>query len=160
MNIRIKKLNELAQIPKQAHAFDGGWDVVCTEIEQVSEDFVICKLGFSLDLPRGYKLTLVPRSSLTATHWIVQNSPGLGDEGFKNEYQYRFRALPTGVDRISNANFKLSYPEFPYKVGDRIGQVYLEEVIPIVFTWVDALTDSSRGMGGYGSTGNSPLITD
>jgi dUTP pyrophosphatase len=160
MNIRIKKLNELAQIPKQAHAFDGGWDVVCTEIEQVAEDFVICKLGFALEVPERYKLTLVPRSSLTSTHWIVQNSPGLGDAHYRGEYQYRFRALPTGVFRKSNAVYKLSYPEFPYKVGDRIGQVYLEEVIPMTFKEVDYLYESERNTGGYGSTGNSPLITD
>lgn len=90
----------------------------------------------------------MPRSSLTKTRWFVQNMPGLGDADYTNEYQYRFRALPIEYD----LNFGLIYPEFPYKIGDRIGQIYLEEVIPIEFTEVDELEETER-KGGYGSTG-------
>ena len=155
MNVKIKKLHKNAVIPKQATKLAGGWDVTVTDIEQVEEDFVICKLGFALDLPEGYKLTLVPRSSLTKTKWILQNSPGLGDADYKGEYQYRFRALPNGIEVHKNKYdtlIGLSYPEFPYKEGDRIGQVYLEEVIPIEFEEVEELTSSERGEGGFGST--------
>ena len=163
MKVKIKKLHKDATIPKQATEFAGGWDVTTTEIEQVGDDLVICKLGFALQLPEGYKLTLVPRSSLTKTKWILQNSPGLGDQDFLQEYQYRFRALPEKVRLynidISNIvngrnyeDFKLSYPKFPYEVGDRIGQVYLEEVIPIEFEEVEEF-DFSNSRGGYGSSG-------
>ena len=79
MKVKFKKLHPNAVIPKQATELAGGWDVVATEIIQESPDFVICKLGFSLQPPSNYKITLVPRSSLTKTHWIIQNSPGLGD---------------------------------------------------------------------------------
>ena len=151
--IKLKKLNELAQIPQQATENDGGWDVVVTEIEQVSEDFVICKLGFALELPKGHKLTLVPRSSLTKTKWILQNSPGLGDWGYRSDYQYRFRALPESIKfNFKKFRFEIKYPEFPYKVGDRIGQVYLETVIPTKFEIVEELSETER-KGGYGSTG-------
>lgn len=149
MVVKIKKLHPNAVVPQRASELAGGWDVVCTEIEQVSEDFVICKLGFALELPKGYKLTLVPRSSLTKTKWIVQNSPGLGDEDYRGEYQFRFRAIP---DHIMYFSRELVYPEFPYKVGDRIGQVYLEEVIPIEFEIVEELSETDRGDGGFGST--------
>jgi dUTP pyrophosphatase len=154
MKIKFKKFNINAQFPKQATEFAGGWDVTATEIEQVENDFVICKLGFALELPEGYKLTLVPRSSLTKTHWILQNTPGLGDQDFKGEYQYRFRALPIKVLGYIKGNGNLEYPEFPYKAGDRIGQVYLEEVIPIEFEEVEELSVTERNTGGYGSTGN------
>ena len=79
MIVKFKKLHPNAVIPKQATELAGGWDVTCTEIVQESPDFVICKLGFALQPPVGYRVILVPRSSLTKTHWIVQNSPGLGD---------------------------------------------------------------------------------
>ena len=153
MQIKIKKLHKDATLPKQATEFAGGWDVTATEIEQVGEDLVICKLGFALQLPKGYKLTLVPRSSLTKTKWILQNSPGLGDQDFLQEYQLRFRALPDDVDSVDRfGGVCLLYPEFPYKVGDRIGQVYLEKVISMEFEEVEEF-DFSNNRGGYGHTG-------
>ena len=45
------------------------------------------------------------------------------------------------------------YQNFPYQVGDRVGQIYLETVIPIDFSLVDELSDTPRGDGGFGSTG-------
>lgn len=153
MQVKIKKFHKDAVTPKQATEFAGGWDVTVTEIKKVEDDLVICKLGFALQLPKGYKLTLVPRSSLTKTKWIVQNSPGLGDADFLQEYQIRFRALPIDcevVDRFKG--FGLVYPEFPFKVGERIGQVYLEEVIPIEFEEVEEF-DVVNSRGSYGSTG-------
>lgn len=155
MKLQFKKIHTNASIPKQASEFAGGWDVTVTEIIQKEEDLVICKLGFALGIPKGHKLTLVPRSSLTKTRWILQNSPGLGDADFKGEYQFRFRALPSGIEIDSTTGIPfLQYPEFPYQVGDRVGQVYLEEVIPIEFEEVEELESSVRGNGGFGSTGN------
>ena len=160
MKVKIKKLSDKAVIPKQASELAGGWDVIATEIIQESDDFVICKLGFSLQPPNNYKVTLVPRSSLTKTKWILQNSPGLGDPDYLGEYQYRFRALPYGFDLrefkggefTGNTNV-LKYTVFPFNVGDRIGQIYLEEIIPIEFEEVEELSETERGVGGYGSTG-------
>ena len=162
MEVKIKRLHKDAVIPKQATELAGGWDVVATEIIQEANDFVICKLGFSLQPPPNYKITLVPRSSLTKTKWILQNSPGLGDADFVGEYQYRFRALPVyfgykwSKDEYGHSYHdgtdQLLYPEFPFKSGDRIGQIYLEEVIPIEFIEADELSSTERGSGGYGST--------
>ena len=151
VEVKIKKLSPLFKLPEQATEFAGGWDVIATEIEQVSDDLVICKLGFALEIPFGYKLTLVPRSSLTKTKWVIQNAPGLGDSDFRHEYQLRFRALPESIYRAGNGPI-LEYPEFPYEVGDRIGQIYLEEVIDIKFVESEELEESKR-LGGYGSTG-------
>ena len=165
MLVKLKKLHKDAVIPKRMTALSGGWDVVATEVIQESPNFVVCKLGFALQPPPNYKITLVPRSSLTKTNWVVQNSPGLGDADFLGEYQYRFRCIPTEVNLGIKTHFAgmsieqdeevllLSYEEFPFKVGDRIGQIYLEEVIPIEFEEVEELSDTERGTGGYGSTG-------
>ena len=149
MIVKIKKLHPNAVIPKQATELAGGWDVVATEIIQESPDFVICKLGFSLQPPPNYKITLVPRSSFTKTKWILQNSPGIGDADYLGEYQYRLRALPIKNNILGTA---FEYPEVPFKVGDRIGQIYLEEVIPIEFEEVEELSQTERGTGGFGST--------
>lgn len=156
--VKLKKLHELASLPQQATEFAGGWDVVVTKIEQVSDDFVICYLGFSTEFPKGYKLTLVPRSSLTKTKWLLQNSPCCGDADYRGQYSLRFRALPHGFKTVEFAGGKgsitgFSYPQFPYKVGERIGQVYLEKVLPTEFKFVDELSNTERGEGGFGSTG-------
>lgn len=156
LKVKIKKLRDNATIPKQATKFAAGWDVTAAKVEQVEDDLVICYLGFGLDIPEGYKLVLVPRSSLTKTKWILQNSPGQGDSDYKGEYQYRFRALPIKTNESRNpfeVSFSISYPEFPYKEGDRIGQVFLEKVLPIEFEEVEELTQTERGEGGFGSTG-------
>lgn len=165
VKIKVKKLHPDAVIPKQATEFAGGWDVVATSMEIVDEDFVIYKLGFSLQLPVGYKLTLVPRSSFTKTKWVLQNSPGLGDSDFTGEYQYRFRAIPDDVEVYkingyesfgsvyTDTGIRLTYPPPPYKVGERIGQVYLEEVIPMEFEIVDEIEETKRDKNGYGTTG-------
>lgn len=160
--IKIKIVNKKAVIPKQATEFAGGWDVVATEVIKQSDDFVICNLGFELEIPNSKELVLVPRSSLTSTHWTLQNSPGQGDPDFRGEYQYRFRALPTGVNKMSWIDedhpipqevLELTYPDFPYKVGERIGQVYLRDIIPIEWEEVEELDETKRGSGGYGHTG-------
>ena len=150
MIVKFKKLHPNAVIPKQATELAGGWDVTCTEIVQESPDFIICKLGFALQPPAGYRVILVPRSSFTKTKWIMQNAPGCADADYLGEYQYRLRALPIKNNILGTA---FEYPEVPFKVGDRIGQIFLEEVIPIEFKEVDSLTQTNRGEGGYGSTG-------
>lgn len=156
MQIKFKKLHPNAKIPEKGSELAGGWDVFCTEIIQEEPDFVICKLGFSLQPDHRFKITLVPRSSLTKTKWIQQNSPGLGDPDYTGEYQYRFRALPEGfgiIHDVYKETVKFIYPKFPYQVGDRIGQIYLEEIIPMDFIEVEELSNSERGTGGFGSTG-------
>ena len=154
MKVDFKKINENAVIPERATEFAGGWDVVATEIEKISPNFVICKLGFALVLPIGYKLTLVPRSSLTKTNWVLQNSPGLGDFDFFGEYQLRFRGIPIPSTYNDGTYSDFVYEEFPFEVGDRVGQVYLEEVIPIEFNIIDTLPESNRDANGFGTTGN------
>ena len=152
MQVEFKKLHENASIPERATEFAGGWDVKVTEIEKISDDFVICHLGFALSPPTGYKITFVPRSSLTKTKWILQNSPCLGDEDYRGEYQLRFRCLPIGYN--GNTTYQFFYSNFPFEIGDRVGQMYLEEVIPIEFIEVIELGETKRGDGGFGSTNN------
>ena len=163
IEVKIKKLHPDAVVPTRVHEFDGGWDVVATEIIKKSETLYICKLGFAMEIPEGYKLTIVPRSSLTGTELVMQNSPGLGDPSYRGEYQVRFKNLPVGinnkrsVDNVNKSVSELIYNQFPYNVGDRIAQVYLEEVIDMNITVVDELGDTVRGEGGFGSTKNEKL---
>lgn len=150
MKVEFKKFNENAVIPTAATGGSGGWDVTVTEIEKVDDDFVICKLGFGLKIPFGYKVMIVPRSSLTKYAWVIPNSPGLIDSDYRDEIQVRFRAIPNSAQKMFGT--QISYPGFPYKVGDRIAQMYLQEVIQMDFLEVEELDKTTRD-GGFGSTG-------
>jgi dUTP pyrophosphatase len=152
VEIKFKKLHPDAVLPKKMSELAGGFDVTVVEIKKEEPDFVICKLGFALQFPADYRLVLVPRSSITKTHWVQQNSPGTGDADYLGEYQYRFRGIPMGVVPDSTA---LYYEEFPFKVGDRIGQIYLQEIIDMDFILTDELEETVRGEGGFGHTGKN-----
>ena len=135
-------------------------DVFAREIVKESDDFYIVMLGFACTPPEGYKLCLVPRSSLTKTHWVMQNSPGQGDYDFFDEYKMKFRAIPIEVEENTvhspgvgcYKEYKLVYPDFPYKVGDRVGQIFLQKVENIEFEIVDKIEQSTNRTGGFGST--------
>lgn len=155
--IKFKKLHDKFQIPKRATDLAAGFDVTVTKIEHIDSDMVYCYLGFAAQLEEGYKLELVPRSNLTKYRWIMNNSPGQGDADYEHEYQMRFIAIPNGITQTNyngKTNFKLTYEDFPYKVGDRIGQVFLSKVEETEWEEVDSFEDrNTNRVGGFGSTG-------
>jgi dUTP pyrophosphatase len=151
MKVKIKKFRDNAQVPQKMTEGAACFDVFASEIEWFSkEGFTICKLGVGMTPPKGYKIVFVPRSSITKYNWVLQNSPFQGDEDFIGEYQLRFRCLP----RYNADRDRFQYEDFPYKVGDRIGQMFIEQVIDFEFEEVDELTVTERGEGGFGSSGN------
>lgn len=155
MKIEYTKESYNAQEPMIATSLAGGYDITVTEIEKKSNGQVWCKLGLKVAIPEGYRLMMIPRSSITKSGFILQNSVGLIDADFRGEIQARFIAFPsldTFCDRIDQIEF--NYPAFPYEIGDRIGQVYLEKIIPIEWEEVSILSETERGEGGHGSTGN------
>lgn len=147
MIVKIKKLYEDSQLPKQMTEEAGALDVFCHSITKESEDLYTCHTGIAMTPPKGYRIALVPRSSLTKYNWVLGNHYGVGDRDFTGEYAFKFRAIPVG---FTNG---LTCSEFPYKVGDRIGQMFLEKVIDFQFEEVAELVVTERGAGGYGSTG-------
>lgn len=168
--IKFKKLHPDCNIPTKATTKAACFDVTAVEIIDKGPNKKYCRLGFSCQLPEGYKLELVPRSSLTKTNWIMTNSPGQGDEDYEHEYQIRFTAIPTGAQvkgtsyiQIDEDNegvvgpqsleLELTYDEFPYKVGERIGQVFLSKVEETKWEETDTISTNSNRTGGFGSTG-------
>lgn len=147
--VKFKKFHPDAKLPQKMTEGAACMDVFATEIEKVEDDYYICKLGFGITPPKGHKVVLVPRSSLTKTRWMIINTPCQGDEDFYHEYQLRFRAFPRGI--MHGDVQHLYYDEFPFKVGERIGQIFIEKVLDFEWVEVDELKETSR-LGGYGST--------
>ena len=103
-------------------------------------DRFLVPTGFRVEIPAGYELQLRPRSGLALKHGVtVLNSPGTIDCDYRG---------PVGV-LIAN------FGEDPYTIrhGDRIAQFVFARVIPVAFAAVDALDQTVRGDGGFGSTG-------
>lgn len=101
---------------------------------------VVVKTGLFIELPVGYEAQVRPRSGLAAKHGItVLNSPGTIDADYRGEI---------GVILVNLSNI-----DFEIKNGDRIAQMVIAKHERVRFTAVDELTGTTRGTGGFGSTG-------
>ena len=103
-------------------------------------DRKVVPTGLRVEIPQGYEIQIRPRSGLALKHGIsLPNTPGTIDSDYRG---------PLGVLLI---NFG-SEP-FVIQHGDRIAQVVVAPVVRARFALTDALSDSARGAGGFGSTG-------
>lgn len=142
MKVKIKKLNSNAVIPKYAKEGDAGLDLVATEvIPNITEsdlDLVTVKSGLAVEIPKGYVGLLFPRSSIYKNNALLINSVGVIDSGYRGEI---------------TANFIADEDNFGYKVGDRFAQLIIIPYPQIEFEEVKELSNTERGIGGFGHTG-------
>lgn len=141
MKIRIKKLNENAVIPKYAHEGDAGVDFFATTSHIVKPgERCLVGTGLAFELPIGYELQIRPRSGLALKKGIsIVNTPGTLDAGYRGELM---------IIIINHGN-----EDFEIKTGDKIAQGVFNKVETADFEEALELSDSSRGEGGFGSTG-------
>ncbi|MDF2555335.1 MAG: deoxyuridine 5-triphosphate nucleotidohydrolase [Microbacterium sp.] len=131
-----------ANVPVYAHPGDAGADLVSTESVRLAPgQRALVATGVRIALPDGFAAFVVPRSGLAAKHGItVVNSPGTVDAGYRGEIKVT----------LLNTDTSEAYDIEP---GDRIAQVIVMPVTRARFIPVDALPESVRGEGGFGSTG-------
>lgn len=143
MNLRIARLDERARVPTRAHDGDAGLDLYALEDAVLAPgERASVPTGIAVEIPPGQAGLVLPRSGLAARHGIsVVNAPGLIDSGYRGEV----RVVLLNTDR--EQPFKLSS-------GDRIAQLVLVRVELPTLVEVDSLTDSDRGVGGFGSSGS------
>ena len=143
LKIKLQKVTEDARMPIKGSEHAAAYDVYAHSITFPSHNKVCIGLGFSTEIPRGYRGIIVPRSNLTKHDWIMNNSFGVIDSDYRGEWMVIFTSLKE--DMMTNA--------LPYGVGDRVAQIYFEEVVAVTFDIVPELEPSERGEGGFGSTG-------
>lgn len=148
--IKFKRIHPKAVIPQHMTPGAACVDLVATEIEYVDEGKVIVSFGFSTEFSDGYKVLIMPRSSFTHKGWVMQNAPGVIDSDFRGEWKCKFEAIP---DNYSTEVRGFLYPDFPYKVGDRVLQASIEVNIHMKFMETKELSTTVRGEGGFGHTG-------
>ena len=141
--VPVVRLDPDLPLPGYAHEGDAGADLVA-RIEVLLEPGggrAMVPTGIALALPDGYAGFVQPRSGLALRHGVTcLNTPGLIDSGYRDELS----VLLVNTD-----------PEVPYRVqrGDRIAQLVVQRVEAARFVEVESLSDTERGLGGFGSTG-------
>jgi dUTP pyrophosphatase len=139
--VKIKKLDERAQIPFYSTPEAAGADVTCIEDVTIpAGETVLIKTGFSLELPVGTLVMLLPRSSLAIKKYLdMPQSVGIIDSDYRGEYLVALR--------------NLGKEDFFIPAGERIAQMVLIPHLRAEFSEVDELSETKRGAGGFGSTG-------
>jgi dUTP pyrophosphatase len=140
--LRFVKLSEKATLPTRAHDNDAGLDLYAAESARLSPGArVSVGTGLAVQIPDRAGGLVLPRSGLALKHGVtLVNSPGLIDPGYRGEV----RVLLLNTDR--NLEFQIS-------PGDRIAQLLLVPVAHATPLQAEALDESTRGEGGFGSTG-------
>jgi dUTP pyrophosphatase len=141
MQIKIKKLHNNAVIPQYAKAGDAGMDLVATEVIDGYGFSVTYGTGLAMEIPEGYVGLVFPRSSIRKYDLSLTNCVGVIDSGYRGEIQATFRK-------------EAGIPSKRYEVGDKIAQMIILPYPSIQFIETDELSDTERGEGGFGSTGN------
>ena len=139
--VKIKKLNPDAIIPTYAKPGDACMDLTATSLHYDDVKGFVYGTGLAMEIPEGYEGVIRPRSSICKTDAYLTNSPGTIDSGYRGEVMVVFK------------NNHPDNHQAPYKIGERIAQIKIQEVIPIAFVEVEELSETERGDGGYGSTG-------
>lgn len=142
MELRIAKLTDEATLPSRAHAGDAGLDLYACEPAHLGpgERWSV-GTGVAVEIPEGHAGLVLPRSGLARDHGIaLVNAPGLIDAGYRGEV--RVLLLNTDPAEI----FRLS-------PGDRIAQLVVAPIALAEPVEVEALSESARGDGGFGSSG-------
>ncbi|NQV16836.1 dUTP diphosphatase [bacterium] len=123
------------------HAGDAGLDLfILEDVIIPAGETVPLKLQISCEPESGQPYYLMPRSSISKTPLRMSNSIGLIDGGYRGE-------IIAMVDNIKQEDYSVA-------VGDRLFQLVAIDGSPITFELVETLSDTSRGSGGFGSTGN------
>jgi len=141
MIVKFKKKDAETKLPVKGSLFAAAYDVYVHSIDAPEAGVMVYNLGFSTDIPVGYRGVLVPRSNLSKTKWIMANSIGIIDADYRGEWMMKLRSTSNNV----------LIP--PYEIGERCAQIYFEKVLEVEFEEVDDLSNTERGEGGFGSTG-------
>lgn len=163
LKVKIKKLNENAVIPTYSKDGDAGMDLVATSKSLDKEGNVVYGTGLAFEIPKGYVGLIFPRSSNAKQQLLLSNSIGVIDSGYRGEVMLKFKisassfSLKSLFKLIFNQDAKITIinnVKTSYNVGERIGQIIILPYPQIDFEEAEELSETERGNGGYGSTGN------
>jgi dUTP pyrophosphatase len=143
IEIELQRLPHGEGLPMPSYATEGaaGLDIVAAEDVMLGPgQRHAVATGFAIAIPEGYEVQVRPRSGLALRHGITcLNTPGTIDHDYRGEV------------KIILAN--LGREAFQVRRGERIAQLVPAPVLKATFCEVESLSDTERGSGGFGSTG-------
>jgi dUTP pyrophosphatase len=142
LKLPFRKLDPTVPLPERAHEGDAGLDLASNlDVEVTPGERAMIPTGLAVAIPEGHAGLVLPRSGLASRHGLtLANAPGLIDAGYRGE--------------LIIAVVNLDWNE-PVKIarGDRIAQLVVVPVAEIEPASVEELPPTTRGEGGFGSTG-------
>ncbi len=130
-------------LPSYETELAAGMDLAAAVVDPVvlaPGAYALVPTGLAIALPAGYEAQIRPRSGLAARHGItLPNAPGTIDADYRGE--------------IKVIVMNLGAEDFVVERGMRIAQMVVAPVSRVAWREVEALPDSARGSGGFGSTG-------
>jgi len=140
--LHVRRLDADLPLPSYAHAGDAGLDLYAAEdVTLPPGERGVVGTGIAVAIPPGFVGLGVPRSGLAVRSGLsMVNTPGIIDSGYRGE----IRIVLINHDLRANVEVKR---------GERIGQLVVMPVATVDVIEVDELSESSRGEGGFGSTG-------
>lgn len=138
MNIKIKRMGA-SKLPHYAHPGDAGMDVhAMRDYGLHPGERIVLPLGFAMEFPDGFVALMFDKSSLPKNGGLHVIG-GVFDSGYRGEYNVQIINLGSQ----------------PYKIcaGDKVAQIIIMPICIATFEEVLELSSTSRGVGGFGSTG-------
>ena len=143
MEINVKKLRDNAVIPTRGSEYAAGYDLYAAIDETVvigPHETQKIGTGLSFELPENTFGMIVARSGLATKEGLrPANCSGICDSDYRGEY----------IIALHNDSDEIRYVE----PNERIAQLILMSYVPMTFSFVNELTITERGEGGFGSTG-------
>lgn len=143
MRVNIKKLTETARMPEQGSAYAAGYDLFADVQENVQIEAhrtAMIPTGLAMEIPEGYFGGIFARSGLAAKESLrPANCVGVVDADYRGEVKV---ALHNDSDEV-----RVITP------GQKIAQLVVVPFLSVEFEQVETLSDTVRGVGGFGSTG-------
>ena len=143
MKVKFKRLTEKALVPTKATEHAAGFDLTASKVHYAMEGDIVKYISYGTDIaveiPEGFVGYLFPRSSVSNKGLSLANSVGVVDADYRGEISLRYYPVSVG--------------DADYNVGERVGQLIIMPIPDVEFVEVKELSDTKRGTGGYGSTG-------
>ena len=143
MNIKIKRLSEEATIPTRGSEYSAGYDLYANIEKPVTikpHETIKIGTGWAIEIPDGYFGAIFARSGLATKEGLrPANCTGVCDSDYRGEY---IVAIHNDSDVVREIT--------PH---ERIAQLVVIPYLYVDFKETDELSDTSRGRGGFGSTG-------
>uniref|UniRef100_A0A6C0K923 dUTP diphosphatase n=1 Tax=viral metagenome TaxID=1070528 RepID=A0A6C0K923_9ZZZZ len=142
--IKVFKVDERAVAPSKSRYSDSGYDLtIISEYKRLTSNTVIYDTGIQLEIPNGYYVEIVPRSSISRSGYILANNVGIIDQGYRGN-------LYIALTKINGEAPELS---MPWKCCQMIVKKQIYSRLEVAAIAGEAIENSSRGTGAFGSTG-------